>query len=196
VRGETSRLSGGDGQQNNMTYVVFLRGVNVGGHRTFRPSLLAEQMKAYDVVNIGAAGTFVVRKPISPPRLRAEMTSRLPFDAKVMICKAQELISLALNDPFAGELSDRDLVHFICLFEDQPRVLPTMPIRLPAEGDWIVRILGKRDRFLIGVYRRHMKAISLLNSIDKIFGASATTRNWNTITQIITVLENKESQLQ
>ncbi len=46
-----------------MAVVVFLRGVNVGGHRTFRPSLLAKELHDYDVVNVGAAGTFVVRKP-------------------------------------------------------------------------------------------------------------------------------------
>jgi hypothetical protein len=47
-----------------MALVVFLRGVNVGGHRTFRPSILAQQLKRYDVVNVGAAGTFVIRKPV------------------------------------------------------------------------------------------------------------------------------------
>ena len=46
-----------------MAFVVFLRAVNVGGHQTFRPSVLAKELSEYDVVNIGAAGTFVVRKP-------------------------------------------------------------------------------------------------------------------------------------
>ena len=46
-----------------MALIVFLRGVNVGGHRTFRPSILARELSDYDVVNVGAAGTFVVRKP-------------------------------------------------------------------------------------------------------------------------------------
>ncbi len=46
-----------------MALIVFLRGVNVGGHRTFRPSMLARELSDYDVVNVGAAGTFIVRKP-------------------------------------------------------------------------------------------------------------------------------------
>ena len=46
-----------------MALVVFIRGVNVGGHRTFRPSVLARVLSDYGVVNVGAAGTFVVRKP-------------------------------------------------------------------------------------------------------------------------------------
>ena len=45
-----------------MAWVVFLRGVNVGGHKAFRPSVVAKDLAEFDVVNVGAAGTFVVRK--------------------------------------------------------------------------------------------------------------------------------------
>jgi hypothetical protein len=42
-----------------MALIVFLRGVDVGGHRTFRPSILARELSDHDVVNVGAAGTFI-----------------------------------------------------------------------------------------------------------------------------------------
>jgi uncharacterized protein (DUF1697 family) len=176
-----------------MALVVFLRGVNVGGHRTFRPSMLAEQLKDYDVVNVGAAGTFVIRKPISQARLRAELVGRLPFEARVMICKGHELLRLASGDPFAGQPSVPDVVRFVSVLEKRPRVLPSIPISLPSDGKWILRILATQNRFVFGLYRRQMKAISFLSSIDKIFGVSATTRNWNTITTIINVLKSKKS---
>ena len=176
-----------------MALVVFLRGVNVGGHRTFRPTMLAEQLKDYDVVNVGAAGTFVIRKQISQARLRAELLGRLPFEARVMICKSHELISLASGDPFAGEPSRPDVVRFVSVLEKRPRVLPSIPISLPSDDKWILRILATQNRFLFGLYRRQMKAIGFLSAIDKIFGVSATTRNWDTITTIINVLRNRES---
>jgi hypothetical protein len=68
-----------------MALVVLLRGINVGGHRTFRPTTLAGQLKHFDAVNIGAAGTFVIRRPVTRAQLRAELARRLPFDAEVMI---------------------------------------------------------------------------------------------------------------
>src|SRR4029453_12933403 len=46
--------------------VFLLRGVNVGGHRTFRPTALTRQLKHLDAVNIGAAGTFGARAPGTP----------------------------------------------------------------------------------------------------------------------------------
>lgn len=56
-----------------MALVVFLRGVNVGGHRTFRPTQLAEALKHLGAVNIGAAGTLVLRQPMTQARARAEV---------------------------------------------------------------------------------------------------------------------------
>jgi uncharacterized protein (DUF1697 family) len=173
-----------------MALVVFLRGVNVGGHKTFRPSLLAQQLKRFDVVNVGAAGTFVIRKPIHQAQLRAELLRRLPFETQVMICNGHDLIRLASRDPFAGEPPRPDVVRFMSVLAKRPRVLPAIPIRLPPDGKWLLRILAMQNRFLFGLYRRQMKAIGFLGAIDKIFGVPATTRNWNTITTIISILKS------
>lgn len=172
-----------------MALVTFLRGVNVGGHRTFRPSILAHQLKEYGVVNIGAAGTFVVCKPVSQRRLRCELLRRLPFETEVMMCTGQELIAAASDNPFNGEPPRSDMVRFVSVLAKPPQVLPSIPVRIPGDGKWLLRILSTHDRFLFGIYRREMKAISCLGAIDKLFGVPATTRNWNTINAILKVLE-------
>jgi hypothetical protein len=43
------------------------------------------------------------------------------------------------------------------------------------------------------VYRREKKAIGFLGQIDKFLGVSVTTRNWNTVTSILKVMEKKAS---
>src|SRR5437870_4733399 len=96
-----------------MALVVFLRGINVGGHRTLRPRILANALRHLDVVNVGAAGTFVIRKPIGRTSLRAELMRRLPFQAEVMICNGGDILRLASADPFAGELSGPKIVRFV-----------------------------------------------------------------------------------
>ena len=40
----------------HVALVALLRGVNVGGHRTFRPSILTRDLGDYDVVNVKANG--------------------------------------------------------------------------------------------------------------------------------------------
>src|SRR5262245_18092386 len=86
-----------------MALVVFLRGVNVGGHKAFRPSDLARQLADFDAVNVGAAGTFVIRKTIGQAALRAALLKRLPFQAELMICSGRDVGQLAAAEPFAGE---------------------------------------------------------------------------------------------
>jgi uncharacterized protein (DUF1697 family) len=171
-----------------MALVVFLRGCNVGGHRTFRPTLLAQQLKHYDVVNIGAAGTFVVRRRTTHARLRADLGRKLPFEAEVIICEGHELISVASANPFGDAPIRSDIVRFVSICAQRPRRLPSLPISLPAHGKWGLRILATEDRFLFGLYRRQMKAISYLGAIDRLLGVRATTRNWNTISAVIKVL--------
>jgi uncharacterized protein (DUF1697 family) len=172
-----------------MALVTFLRGVNVGGHRSFRPSVLANQLNQYGVVNIGAAGTFVIRKPISQKRLRSELRRRLPFETEVMICTSEELIAAASANPFDGEPTRSDIVRFVSVLAKPPQNSPSIPISIPKDGKWLLRIVSIHDTFVFGFYRREMKAISCLNGMDKLFGVPATTRNWNTITAILKVLE-------
>lgn len=178
-----------------MALVAFLRGVNVGGHRAFRPSVLAQELAGYDVVNVGAAGTFVIRRPITRAQLRAELARRLPFAAQVMICEGRELFALEADDPFRKAPHGRDVVRFVSVMARRPRLVPTMPIRLPREGAWLLRILARQNRFLVGVYRRQMRAISFLGMIDRLFGVVVTTRNWNTITSVIKVLRDRRGHI-
>jgi len=173
-----------------MAYVVLLRGVNVGGHRTFRPAKLAEQLQHLGTVNIGAAGTFVIRKPITQTRLRAEFARRLPFDTQIMICHGREIARLLSHGCFADYPPKPDLVRFASVLSRVPRPGPALHITLPSSGKWLLKILARDGRFVLGVYRRHMKVIGYLGTMDKAFGAPATTRNWNTFTAIAKVLDN------
>ena len=177
-----------------MALVVFLRGVNVGGHRTFRPSILAKELSDYGVVNVGAAGTFVVRKPGLRAKFRAELLRKLPFEAEVVICDGRDLIRMEMENPFGAEPSRPDIVRFVSILSKANRGLASIPCALPPRGEWLVRVIGSKKRFVFGVYRRHMKTIGYLGQIDKLFGVRATTRNWNTIIAIVQILKGDDKK--
>jgi len=168
--------------------VVLLRGLNVGGHRTFRPTTLAEQLKHLDAVSIGAAGTFVIRRPVTRAQLRAEFARRLPFEAGIMICPGREIVRLISQNHFADHPARSDIVRFVSVLSKCPRSEPSTPMRFPSSGEWLMKILAREDRFVFGVYRRHLKVIGYLGTLDRLFGVPATTRNWNTIAAIAKVL--------
>ena len=174
-----------------MALVVFLRGVNVGGYRTFRPSQLASQLKHLEAVNIGAAGTLVIRKRISPSQLRAELARRLPFETEIVICNGRDVARLVSRDVFAGQPETKDIIWFVSVLARRPRAAPPLPLTLPSRGTWLLKVLARQDRFVIGLYRRQMKAIGYLGSLDKLFGVPVTTRNWNTMTAIGRALDTR-----
>jgi uncharacterized protein (DUF1697 family) len=171
-----------------MALVVLLRGVNVGGHRTFRPTLVAHELRRFDVVNVGAAGTFVVRRPGSRRELRAALLRKLPITTDIVFCEGRDLLQLENTHPFGPAPAEPGVVRFVSFMVRPCRIRPQLPILLPAGEEWLVRLPASTDRIVFGEYRRHMRTIGYLGQLDKLFGVPVTTRNWNTIRAIQRVL--------
>ena len=171
--------------------MVFLRGVNVGGHRKFRPSVLAQELSDYDVLNVGAAGTLIVRKPgLSRARLRAALVRKLPFEAEIVLCEGRDLMRLETQNPFGRGPFPSDVVRFISILPKARSVRTPLPVTFPSVGEWLVRVIASEGQFVFGMYRRHMRTIGYLGRIDKLYGVPATTRNWNTIIAIVRILKD------
>src|SRR6202790_2542090 len=189
-----------------MASVVFLRAVNVGGTNRCQPALIAKQLARFDIVNIGAVGTFVVRADMSESALRVAIARKLPFKCEIMICPARDIIKLASKDPFSRQPSGPEITRFVNLLhkplrggirsdlhqtsklKPQTFQLPPLPFSLPSDDDWLLKIIAIQDRFVLGLYRREMKAIGYLGKIEKLLGVPATTRNWNTIDKVAKIL--------
>jgi len=178
----------------DMALIVFLRGVNVGGHKTFRPSILARELSRYDVVNVGAAGTFIVRKPGPRAMFQAELLRSLPFNTEVVFCDGRDLIRLETENPYGTGPSRPDVVRFVSILSRAAGLRVALPVTFPPDGEWLVRVMASNGRFVFGEYRRHMKTIGYLGKIDKLFAVPATTRNWNTILAIVRVLKNRKTK--
>ena len=117
-----------------------------------------------------------------------ELARRLPFRTEIVICDGRDILGLMSQDHFAGHPVRRDVVRFVSVLSGRPRSAPPIPMRLPSSGKWLLKILERDKQFVFGVYRRHMKVIGYLGTLDRLFGVPVTTRNWNTITAIAKVL--------
>ena len=175
-----------------MALVVFLRGVNVGGHRTFRPSVVARELSDFDLVNVGSAGTFIVRKPGSRAKFRAALLLKLPFEADVVLCDGRDLMRLEMENPFGTEPCPPDVVRFVSILS-KAGVRASLPVTFPSGGEWLVQVMASEGQFVFGMYRRHMKTIGYLGQIDKLYGVQAITRNWNTIIAILRILKGQRN---
>ena len=162
-----------------MPSVVFLRAVNVGGTNRCQPASIAKELAKFGIVNIGAVGTFVVREDVSESTLRSAITKKLSFKCEIMICPARDIIKLTSK-----------ITRFVNVLHKRLRTLPPLPLSLPSDDDWLLKIIAIQDRFVLGLYRRQMKAISYLGKIEKKLGVAATTRNWNTIQKVVNILND------
>jgi len=174
-----------------MALIVLLRGINVGGHRALRPALLAKKLGAFDVVNIGATGTFVVRKPGSRAVLRAALRSRLPPTAQFVLCEGRDLLRLADVIPFDKPPGKAGTTPFVSFLARRARTRPVLPLTIPPGRDWFVRVTTLTDRLAVGEYRRHMKTIGYLGQLDTQLGTLVTTRSWKTVSAIVHVLKDE-----
>jgi uncharacterized protein (DUF1697 family) len=173
-----------------MPWVVLLRAVNVGGTNRCQPAVIAKQLPKFGVVNIGAVGTFVVREDVSESTLRAAIGKKLPFKCEIMICPARDIIKLASKDPFSRQPSGPDIIRFVSVAAKPVRLLLPLrlPLNLPSDDDWLLKVITIQDRLVLGLYRRQMKAISYLGKIEKLLGVALTNRNWTTIQKVVQIL--------
>ena len=171
-----------------MRWVVFLRAVNVGGTNRCQPALIAKQLARFDLVNIGAVGTFVVGEDVSESALRAAIARKLPFKCEIMICPARDIIKLTSKDPFSGQPSGPDITRFVSVLHKRLPAPPPLPLSLPSDDDWLLKIIAIQGQFVLGLYRRQMKAISYLGKVEKLLDVPVTTRNWNTIEKVAKIL--------
>jgi uncharacterized protein (DUF1697 family) len=167
-----------------MALAVFLKGINVGGHRRFKPSELARELAHLDIVNIGAAGTFVVRGTATHAMVRNALAKRLPFEAEVMICEADEIVALVASDPFKRHRERPDVIQFAGILLKGRTPATDSPVTIPPKGQWSVKVLERRGRYVLGLHRREMKAIGCLQQLESIFRSKITIRSWSTLKKI------------
>lgn len=167
-----------------MESVVFLRGANAIGSRVFSPMRLASELAELNIVNIGAAGTFVVRASCSPSVINARFEEALPHDADIIVRTPAEIRALLADGKPAALDGARTVVS----------VLASRPIataRLPIEkGEpWMVRVERMEGYFTIGQKRavggRWMDANAV---VERALGVRATTRVWETFERITRLL--------
>jgi len=173
-----------------MAHVVFLRAANVGGNNVFRPAQLARALEHLGVVNVGAAGTFVVRERAAAAHIRREILSRLPFEPAIAVLPARQILELVRSQPFRGVTFSKGMRGWAAPLCGRSKANPVLSIVVPSEKDWGVRIERVDGAFALGVWRwRPGGFVFASNVVEKALGVPVTTRWWETFERIAKVIE-------
>ena len=168
--------------------VVFLRGVNVGGNKTFRPAELA---KALGAVNIGAAGTFVLHVSGAESAIRKSILKALEFECEVIVCRGGDVVELARRAERDPPPYGKDLKTMVSVLAATPKSAPKLPASVPEGAEWQVRVTDVQGPFVTSVWRRREGRFVYPNEVvEKLFGVPATTRGWSTIETLRKIVES------
>lgn len=150
---------------------------------------LADDLDALDVTSLGAAGTFIVRKPLAEAKLRAEFAKRIPFEAEIMIAKGSQVVALVEDAPFAS--APEGTRPSVTMLAKPNAAGPTLPLDRPGTGKWALRLLEKRGPFVLALRRPGASGSGLYPNevVERAWGVPATTRDWTTIQKVAALLE-------
>jgi uncharacterized protein (DUF1697 family) len=175
-----------------MARVVFLRAANVGGKNVFRPAQLVAALGHLGAVNVGAAGTFLIRGKASEAMIRREILARMSFTPELSVIPASDVLDLVRRAPLGRVALSKDLRGWVAVLSGKPKKQPTLPLSRPEGKEWSVRVDRVEGPFALGLWRRRARGFVYPNQVvETALGVRATLRWWETMKRIAMLIEEE-----
>jgi uncharacterized protein (DUF1697 family) len=173
------------------TLVALLRGINVGRHKRIKMADLRALLEAAgyrDVRTLLQSGNVVLESRKGPDAaardLERVIAAGTGFDVGVVVRTADELAELVEADPL-GEVRTDGAKHFVvfCSAPPAPEALAQLEGRDFAPERW-----ERRERELVLWCPDGVQDSPLMKAaVDARAAHTATARNWNTVTKLLTL---------
>lgn len=169
-------------------YVVFLRGINVGGKniikmevlRSFFSSLGFQNVKTYiqsGNIFFDSASTNI---DLLTKKIESGLLKEFGSEIKVMIRTEDDMQKIIKLNPFKGIRTDETTKLYVCFLDRLPKTKPKLPLISKKEALEIFKI-EKKDAFIISGRLKGGRYGFPTIFIEKELGVFSTARNWNTV---------------
>jgi uncharacterized protein (DUF1697 family) len=183
------------------TYVILLRGINVGGKNKVPMAALRTCLEALGFSNVStyiASGNVILESDKDPAEIKAQIEEALSksftLDSKlikVLVVTRKQLQAVIDTKPKGfGEQPEK--YHSDAIFLMDIDLAQAMPVFNPREGV---------DKVWPGngvIYSERLSAMRTKSRLSKIVGTpvyrSMTIRSWNTTTKLLQILEAMNAQ--
>ncbi|MBE0648758.1 MAG: DUF1697 domain-containing protein [Bacteroidales bacterium] len=179
-----------------LSYIAFLRGINVGGHHKVPMVDLRrefEKLNHKNIVTLLNSGNIVFDAINSDiEELEKKISSHLEkffgFPIPTIIRTAEMIHRLLDNSPFHDVGLTKDIRLYVSFLRENNQVSLKLPWNSPDNS---LKIIGITNKTVLSVVDLSVsettKAMALL---ERYFGKDITTRNWNTIERIGKIVSN------
>jgi uncharacterized protein (DUF1697 family) len=171
------------------TYVVLLRGVNVGGNRPLPMAALRDVLTAAghaDVRTYVQSGNVVLRTRASASSVaagvRGLIAEEFGMDVPTVVRTAAEMAEVAAHNPFVRPGADPARQLHVAFLEDRPTPAGAAALDPRRAAPEELHVRGRevylwcpdgfgRSKVMVGV--------------ERALGTAATVRNWRTVTELV-----------
>jgi uncharacterized protein (DUF1697 family) len=175
------------------SYVVLLRGINLGGRARVAMGRLRDVLSAggyEDIQTYVQSGNVVFRSRLGEKALAADVQRRLSdafgLDIGIFVRTARQLADVAAHNPFLRPGVDPGRQLHVAFLEAVPprRALAALdPHRAPPDE------LHPRGREVYVWAPNGIGRSKVLNGLDRILETTSTVRNWRTVTALLDLVE-------
>lgn len=175
-----------------MTYVAFLRGINVGGNRIVRMEDLRKAFKVAGYSNIStllATGNVIFDSNNEDTEeltdsLEVFLKKRFGFEIYVLLRTMKNIEKLVEADPFKGIKVTNETRRYVSFLNEYRKPSFDIPFET-GNGHFKILRATKDEVCSLLILSEDSGTVDLMSIVEKEFGKKITTRNWNTILKLV-----------
>jgi uncharacterized protein (DUF1697 family) len=177
-------------------YVALLRGINVSGQKIIKMALLKsifEETGFSGVKTYLQSGNVIFESmekntPILQEQIKGAIKVKLGFDVEIIVKNKDQFENIIADIPFGSEIDSKKI--YITLLQKVPEQSKIKDLENYDNG--IDKFIIKKD--IIYTFYKEGYGLSKFsnNFIEKKLGVTATTRNYNTMTELNNILKKIE----
>lgn len=174
-------------------YVAFLRAVNVAGHASVKMSDLRDVFAAAGAQNVTTyiqSGNVMFETSsraasVVVSNAKRSLAVMLGEPSTIMVRSMRRLVKLLEDSPFENRETRAPVKHYVAFLSRKPRRVPPLPLISEREALELFALDGC-DALLVSRQKKNGFFGFPNNFVESELGVSATSRNWSTVTKLVT----------
>jgi uncharacterized protein (DUF1697 family) len=177
-------------------YVALLRGINVGGSKLIKMAELSRIFASMGLKNVRTyiqSGNVLFESSKTDPialtkQIEKALSAAVGFEVPVVLRTIPQLEAIVKLNPFKKVKPDAGAKLYVTFLVEPLKTKPKIPLLSPKKDCEIIHLTA-REVFTVAFAMPNGRSAELMAFIEKEFGKSVTTRNWNTVIKILALAQ-------